>query len=450
MESKNKKQKKRQKWITLTPAMCETNREFPSLSGNSQAQFQNNTATATNNNPIWQRQTQHTPVQRPGPQQSHINASQQPQQHIPSNQHPGSPSHENDMFMGSSHLQGSLDDYRQAGGQGQQIPGGMRQPPGQSIDEFPPLGRNGTDGNDNDRGFGAFGAPSAFSSQHDGSARPTLPAGFGNPPESTRSSSAQMLTSWIFSASNNRSPADPSRPLGLGQGQGQNPTNNLTSLLSNFSSNSQRATASNSNQQHHSDFEPPLPSTGDIPASQKPEDMSEADRYGLAGFLARIRSEDPMVAGLARGQDLTQLGLNLSSPDPLYPTWSGPFADPGARPLQPDFTLPECYTVGNVHRVRDKLPGFSDETLFWIFYTQPQDILQELAAGELTNRNWRYHKHHQMWLTKDSTLPEPRRVSDDEELGSYVFFNQRGWEKMRVSNSLFARSLSLAITFLIL
>ena len=43
--------------------------------------------------------------------------------------------------------------------------------------------------------------------------------------------------------------------------------------------------------------------------------MSEADRYGLAGFLARIRSEDPMVAGLARGQDLTQLGLNLSSPE---------------------------------------------------------------------------------------------------------------------------------------
>lgn len=124
----------------------------------------------------------------------------------------------------------------------------------------------------------------------------------------------------------------------------------------------------------------------------------------------------------------------LSSP--LYPTWSGPFADPGSRPLQPNFSLPECYTVSNVHRVRDKLPGFSDETLFWIFYTQPQDILQELAAGELTNRNWRYHKHHQMWLTKDSTLPEPRRVSDDEELGSYVFFNQRGWEKVRVSNSI--------------
>ena len=51
--------------------------------------------------------------------------------------------------------------------------------------------------------------------------------------------------------------------------------------------------------------------------------------------------------------------------------------------MQPDFHLPECYTVDNVHRVREKIPGFSDETLFWIFYTQPRDIMQELAATEL-------------------------------------------------------------------
>ena len=49
----------------------------------------------------------------------------------------------------------------------------------------------------------------------------------------------------------------------------------------------------------------------------------------------------------------------------------------------PEFTLPECYTVTNVHQVRQKLPNFSDETLFWIFYTQPKDIIQELAASEL-------------------------------------------------------------------
>ena len=68
---------------------------------------------------------------------------------------------------------------------------------------------------------------------------------------------------------------------------------------------------------------------------------------------------------------------------PLYPNFAGPFADPGSRPLQPDFKLPDCYVVDNVHQVRDKIPGFSEETLFWIFYNQPKDLLQELAANEL-------------------------------------------------------------------
>lgn len=37
------------------------------------------------------------------------------------------------------------------------------------------------------------------------------------------------------------------------------------------------------------------------------------DRFGLPGLLATIRSENPNVASLAIGQDLNQLGLNLSS-----------------------------------------------------------------------------------------------------------------------------------------
>ena len=79
---------------------------------------------------------------------------------------------------------------------------------------------------------------------------------------------------------------------------------------------------------------------------------------------------------------LKRLSLTLSD-RPLYETWGGPFSEAGQRPLMPDFTLPECYTVDNVHRVREKIPGFSDETLFFIFYTQVRDIMQEHAATEL-------------------------------------------------------------------
>ncbi|KAG8531750.1 uncharacterized protein KY384_003382 [Bacidia gigantensis] len=377
------------------PREADDESEFPSLSGNSQPQF------GSTSNPIWQRPTQQTAVQRP-PQQSHANAGQAHPQANP--QHPASPSNE-DMFVGPSHLQGSLDDYRQAG-QNQMT---SRQPPSQSVDEFPPLGRNGTEGHDSDQrgAFGAFNSQNAFSSQQDGTQpRQGLPLGFGNPTDSTRSSSVVERTI---------SPSSSNRPS-------QSAANNLSTLLSGF--NPGRSSSANTQQQ-------PIPDSDNRISDQKVEEMSDRDRYGLAGLLARINSDDPMVASMARGQDLTTLGLNLNSSDPLWPTWNGPFADANSRPLQPDFTLPECYTVTNVHQVRNKLPSFSDETLFWIFYTQPRDVIQELAASELTNRNWRFHKSIQMWLTKDITLPEPQRLTEDRESGSYVFFNHLRWEKVR-------------------
>ena len=40
-----------------------------------------------------------------------------------------------------------------------------------------------------------------------------------------------------------------------------------------------------------------------------------------------------------------------------------------------------------------------------------------------------------MWLTKDPTLPEPLRPDPKGEQGSYIFFDFRRWEKVRVSCS---------------
>ena len=40
--------------------------------------------------------------------------------------------------------------------------------------------------------------------------------------------------------------------------------------------------------------------------------MSEIDKFGLAGLLRMIHSESPDVAGLAVGQDLMTLGLDLN------------------------------------------------------------------------------------------------------------------------------------------
>lgn len=51
-------------------------------------------------------------------------------------------------------------------------------------------------------------------------------------------------------------------------------------------------------------------------AEQPPlSQMSEIDKFGLAGLLRMIHSESADVASLAVGQDLMTLGLDLNQPE---------------------------------------------------------------------------------------------------------------------------------------
>lgn len=53
------------------------------------------------------------------------------------------------------------------------------------------------------------------------------------------------------------------------------------------------------------------------------------NQFGMVGLLTFIRAaeSDPNLVSLAMGQDLTALGLNLNSPDNLYPSFGGPCMD---------------------------------------------------------------------------------------------------------------------------
>lgn len=69
----------------------------------------------------------------------------------------------------------------------------------------------------------------------------------------------------------------------------------------------------------------------------------------------------------------------------LYPTFITPWADQSAaHSVEPDFNLPACYlSVQAPPPGPQKAAGFSDETLFFMFYSSPRDALQEVAAQEL-------------------------------------------------------------------
>ncbi|GAA6053938.1 hypothetical protein JCM3770_004631 [Rhodotorula araucariae] len=179
--------------------------------------------------------------------------------------------------------------------------------------------------------------------------------------------------------------------------------------------------------------------TGGVPQTPAQQVLfSPADRYGLLGLLHIIKTSDPDTSMLALGTDLTNLGLDLGSTENLYSTFITPWTDSKAAQvlnIEPEFHLPSCYNV-QPPPANTKIGNFSDETLFFIFYSQPRDAMQEMAAHELYKHNWRYHKELRLWLTKEAGT-EPVQKTATFERGSYIFFDPVLWERVRKEYVLF-------------
>ncbi|KAF9464218.1 hypothetical protein BDZ94DRAFT_527900 [Collybia nuda] len=162
--------------------------------------------------------------------------------------------------------------------------------------------------------------------------------------------------------------------------------------------------------------------------------VSAADRWGLLGLLAMLKNAgtdlDQGLGGI--GTDLGTMGLDMAFPGNLYSTFITPWADQSAaRTVEPDFHLPTCYSsVQAPPPGPNKATAFSDETLFFMFYSSPRDALQEVAAQELWNRNWRYHKDLRLWITKESGTSPSQKVQGGEQ-GQYTFWDPENWVKER-------------------
>ena len=186
---------------------------------------------------------------------------------------------------------------------------------------------------------------------------------------------------------------------------------------------------------HELGLEAEIQSSHAAHVSESLSSMSESDRYGLDGLLHMIRNEGSDVGAIAIGQDLTALGLDLSQPEyaplstgsavpsadarsdqhshrPLYQTFASPFAEPGSRPIEPEFYIPPCYSVQNVRPFHEQVASFADDTLFFIFYSSPRDIMQELAAVELYVVQRLGHGYPESVLAAPSALSAPLPLSN--------------------------------------
>ncbi|KAL1296946.1 hypothetical protein AAFC00_004550 [Neodothiora populina] len=169
------------------------------------------------------------------------------------------------------------------------------------------------------------------------------------------------------------------------------------------------------------------PTASQQQASEKQlSEMTESEKYGLPGLMAQLHNNT-----FFQGQELTGLEIDLDSSEPLHPMWSTPFASLNAQRITPEFLLPAAYSVNNVPPIHTRITAFTDDTLFAIFYQFTRDVLQEVAAGELYARDWRWHKQLRQWMMKDTSLAQPVRVSERSERGFYIFFDANNWRRER-------------------
>merc|ERR1712091_459262 len=152
-------------------------------------------------------------------------------------------------------------------------------------------------------------------------------------------------------------------------------------------------------------------------------------KFGLLGLLDVIRMTNADLNTLALGSDLTTLGLNLNSSECLYSTFASPWAEaPTTR--EPQFTLPLCYYMQPPPLKTSHLSKFQLETLFYIFYAMPKDVLQAYAAQELYNREWQYHQDLKLWFKRGSTTDGLSTTTNQ-----YIYFDINSWECRLFSNS---------------
>ncbi|SPJ11017.1 CCR4-NOT transcription complex subunit 2, putative [Plasmodium sp. DRC-Itaito] len=153
--------------------------------------------------------------------------------------------------------------------------------------------------------------------------------------------------------------------------------------------------------------------------------------YGLLGILKVIKMTDPNLNILAIGSDLTTLGLNLNSPNYICTSVSSPFSE---NPIEneEDFIKPISYLNTKFQIRLSLLLKLQTETLFYIFYNLPRDVLQAYAASELYIRKWIYHIVYKKWFTpKNSTS-----TICLEKCASWIYFDPLTWSKKTYDNYL--------------
>ena len=92
-----------------------------------------------------------------------------------------------------------------------------------------------------------------------------------------------------------------------------------------------------------------------------------------------------------------------------------------------------CYYMQPPALKTGHLSKFQLETLFYIFYALPKDVLQAYAAQELYTREWRYHVESKLWF-KRATASDSGSTPGGGN-GQFIYFDINTWERRMYGNA---------------
>ncbi len=77
---------------------------------------------------------------------------------------------------------------------------------------------------------------------------------------------------------------------------------------------------------------------------------------------------------------------------------------------------------------------FQLETLFYIFYALPKDMLQAYSAQELYSREWRYHAELKRWFKRAG--PADGVANPASGVPQFLYFDINTWERRLFAGNL--------------
>ncbi|KAI9344139.1 hypothetical protein BD770DRAFT_329055, partial [Pilaira anomala] len=160
----------------------------------------------------------------------------------------------------------------------------------------------------------------------------------------------------------------------------------------------------------------------------------------LVGLISVLRIIEPDRSMMALGSDLSSLRLNLNSPHAIFSSFLSPWSDIQKLPgfsIEPGYYVPASYRQAKASpAAEERSRSFSDEALFYMFYTSPMDTIQAEAAKELFHRNWRYCKELKIWITKQVDEQgkavealEPTSENERATYGVFIMFDPIRWKR---------------------